>query len=420
MLGRLQLMRGDLAASRAFLEQALEIGEAGRANLSDADRLPWTRAMGDTYRALVECRIKAGIDPVQSWILWSRYRGELFDRNLPPSQEPKAIAPGEATLSLAALPSGVAAWLTSAHGVRFRWLDQQTNAVAEAAGNLARACASPRSRIPVVRRDARQLSDWLLGPWEKELDGVRSVVVEADAPVAALPWAALIRANGHYWSEDFAVRMRVWSGPQSGPVAPLTGLESVLAVGAPAVTEADLPALPDARTEAVTVFSRFSRFSRLMVGKEATLAEVRDRLPTAEVFHFAGHGYGGEGGSLILRGDGGAPALLRAAEIQGLNLSRCRLAVLSGCATGAGERNGPGDPQSLVRAFLRAGARQVVASLWNLDSSATERFIDRFYPALFANATVAESLRRAAAAVRANPEYQHPYYWAGLQVFDTQ
>jgi Flp pilus assembly protein TadD len=420
-LGRLQLRRGDLAESAKLLERALQIGEAGRAALLEGDRLPWAGAMGDAYRALVECRLKSGADPQQSWTLWSRYRTELFDRRVAGNPAPKAVAPGEAMLSFAALPSGMAAWLATAHGFRFRWLAPPTNVLNEAAGRLVGACATPRSPLRVLREDARQLSRWLLGPWDQELEGVRTVVVETDGPVASLPIAALVRAGGHYWGESFAVRIREWSGPRSRPPAPFTQVTSALAVGAPAVIgEDDLPPLPEARAEAEKVFSRFPRSSKLLVGKEATLTEVRDRLPAAEIFHFAGHGYGGEGGGLILRGPNGAPALLRAAEIQGVDLSRCRLAVLSGCATGAGERHGPGDPQSLVRAFLRAGARQVVASLWNLNSAATQLLIDQFYTALCSDATPAESLRRAAVAVRSKAEYQHPYYWAGLQVFDDQ
>lgn len=419
--GRLHLRRGNFTEARRLLQRALEIGEAGRSTLSEADRLPWTRAMGDSYRALVECQVKTGTDPRQSWALWSRYRAELFDHEMAGTPAPDGVAPSEAMLSFAGLPSGVAVWFATPRGFQFRWLDPQTKAVGEAAGRLARACATPRSPVSVLRRDARQLSQWLLGPWDQELDGVRTVVVETDGPVASLPWTALVRSNGHYWPEDFAVRIRVWSGPRSGPPEPLASLKSVVAVGAPAViSDGDWPPLPDARAEAEEVCSRFPRACELLVGQQATLAEVRDRLPPAEIFHFSGHGYGGEGGGLILRGMAGAPALLSASEIQGVDLSRCRLAVLSGCATGAGERNGPGDPQSLVRAFLRAGAREVVASPWNLDSASTHLLIEKFYTALFSGATAAESLRMAGAAVRSNGAYQHPYYWAGLQVFATQ
>jgi len=137
----------------------------------------------------------------------------------------------------------------------------------------------------------------------------------------------------------------------------------------------------------------------------------------AEVFHFAGHGYGGEGGGLILTGTAGGTAMLRAANIRNLDLSRCLLAVLSGCSTGSGELHGPGDPQSLVRAFLRAGTREVVASYWDLSSAGTSTFMQEFYQAMLSGAPVAESLRHATAVLRSGRIYVHPYYWAGLEVF---
>src|SRR6202035_3951903 len=149
-------------------------------------------------------------------------------------------------------------------------------------------------------------------------------------------WPALVRGNGHYWSEDFAVRMRVAAGSaRSRGGTRLSDGKNVLVIGDPSIN-ADLPPLPGARQEAEKVSSLFSR-SLLLRGTTATLNEVRIRLASAEVFHFAGHGYGGDGGGLILRGAGGGPGLLTAAYIQDLNLSRCRLAVLSGCATGSGE-----------------------------------------------------------------------------------
>jgi CHAT domain-containing protein len=420
VLGRLRLRQGRLAESRSLLDRALQIGESGRATLSEADRLLWVRAMGDIHRALVECGIREGSDPRQSWELWSRYRAAVSNQGSATNLGENVVVPGEAMLSFAELPSGVGAWLGTPRGFRFRWLDPQTKDVREAADRLVRGFANPRSPEAVLREDARQLSQWLLASWDGELDTVQTVVIESDGSLSSLPWPALVRQNQHYWSEDFAIRIRVGAGRPRQPSLPLGSAKSILAVGEPTVTGAqDFSPLPDARQEAKNVSSLFPR-SVLLEGPTATLSEVRNRLRGAEVFHFAGHGYGGDGGGLVLRGAGGGPALLTAAGIQDLQLSRCRLAVLSGCATGSGERDGPGDPQSLVRAFLHAGTREVVASLWNLDSAGTQVFMGEFYAAMFSGAQADQALRKAAAAVRAKGEYRHPYYWAGLQVFEVQ
>jgi len=416
-LGKLRLRQARCAEARTLLRSAFTIGDRSRALTSEAERPLWMRTMANTARALVECEVRSGADPQSSWGLWARYRDALFDPKTPSSVSAPVVAPGQVILSFVDLPSGVAAWLRTNQKLSFRKLDVPAKEIREATGRLTRACATERSREAVLRADARELSQWLLGPWDHELDGVRTVAIETDDPVSALPWPALVRSNGHYWTEDFAIEVRVGA---SGPLKAdphLASVQEALAVGAPAVgADMHLPPLPEARHEAEKVSSLFPR-SILLEGQKATLPEVRARLSSAQLFHFAGHGYGGEGGGLILTGTAGGTAMLRAANIRNLDLSRCLLAVLSGCSTGSGELHGPGDPQSLVRAFLRAGTREVVASYWDLSSAGTSTFMQEFYQAMLSGAPVAESLRHATAVLRSGRIYVHPYYWAGLEVF---
>lgn len=413
-LGQLRLRLGDYAASEGLLAAALAMGEKARTKLSEDDSESWTRLMGDTYRALVECDIRRGAGARQSWAKWSSYRAALSSQESAPDSAGEPVAPGEALLSFAELPSGIGVWLATPYGFHFQWLAPEAR---NAAARLVRSCTTAQSPLPVLRADAVDLSRWLLGPWEQELRGVATLVVESDGPASSLPWEALVLSNGHYWSEEFGTRIRVGAGARRQPRVPVARAESILAVGAPALDgNQDLPPLPDALEEAKKVSSLFPR-SLLLRGRQATLTEIRSQIEDTEIFHFAGHGYGGQGGGLILRGTSGGPALLKAADIKDLHLSHCRLAVLSGCSTGAGERNGPGDPKSLVRAFLHARTGEVVASFWNLNSAATQLLIDRFYSAILTGASTEQCLRAATAAVRARPEYQHPYYWAGLQVF---
>jgi len=416
-LGRLRLRRGQYTEARRLLESAFTIGDRSRAHISEGERPLWMRTMANTSRALVECEVRTGADPQSSWALWARYREALFDPKTPSSMNAPVVPSGQAVLSFVELPSGMAAWLRTSQKISFRKLDVPAKEIPEAAGRLTRGCASESSPQAVLRADARELSQWLLGPWDRELDGIRTIAIETDDPVSALPWPALVRSNGHYWTEDFAIEVRVRASGSVKSDPHLASAQEALAVGAPAIgADMNLPPLPEAMREAEKVYSLIPR-STLLEGQKATLPEVRASLRSAQLFHFAGHGYGGEGGGLILRGGTGGAAMLRAADIGNLDLSRCLLAVLSGCSTGSGELHGPGDPQSLVRAFLRAGAREVVASYWDLSSAGTTTLMQEFYQQMMSGAPVAESLQRATAALRSGGIYAHPYYWAGLEVF---
>jgi CHAT domain-containing protein len=417
-LGRLRLRRGELEESRQLLEEASLIGEKSWSRAREADRLPWMRTMGSVYRGLVECAIRANTDNRQAGALWSQYRARLFARGPIATSGTSSLAPDEGRLTFAELSSGVAAWLETNHGFWFREIESPQS-LREGVGRLARDCANFSSPEAVLRADAKELSQRLLGPWDKYLDGLQALVVETDGPVAQVPWAALVRSNGRYWSQDFAVRVRSGVSHAAESSAAMASVERALVVGAPAISgDEGLVALPHAREEAEQVSKLFPR-SILLKGSSATWSAVHSELPGAEWFHFAGHGYGGEGGGLVLRGETGGLALLRGADLQNLDLSRCRLVVLGGCSTAAGESDGPGDPQSLVRAFLYAGAHKVVAGLWNLDSAGTQELIREFYREMRSGAPVTESLRRAAAIVRADVRYAHPYYWAGLEVFSS-
>src|SRR2546425_7826195 len=108
---------------------------------------------------------------------------------------------------------------------------------------------------------------------------------------------------------------------------------------------------------------------------------------------------------------------MNAARFDGARLKHCRLAVFSACSTGTGERGGLVDPNSLVRAFLLARVPHVVASRWNVDSTATAAFMRSFYGTLLTPITTAGALQAAANQIRRRPDTAHPYYWAAFSLF---
>jgi CHAT domain-containing protein len=87
---------------------------------------------------------------------------------------------------------------------------------------------------------------------------------------------------------------------------------------------------------------------------------------------------------------------LTAEEVEGLDLSKVDLVVLSACETGLGvARSGEG-MLGLRRAFRQAGARTVISSLWSVRDESTTRLMQAFYERLWVKEQgTLESLRGA-------------------------
>ena len=75
---------------------------------------------------------------------------------------------------------------------------------------------------------------------------------------------------------------------------------------------------------------------------------------------------------------------------------------------------GGDDWVGLVRAFLYAGASNVLATLWPVEDRATARLMERFYTELAAGRSESEALAAAQRWSLSNPATAHPFYWAGF------
>ena len=91
--------------------------------------------------------------------------------------------------------------------------------------------------------------------------------------------------------------------------------------------------------------------------------------------------------------------------------------VLAGSHSASGRLSQDG-VLGLPRAVLAAGARSVVACLWDAVDDATEALLTAFHAALAADPTTsqAQALRAACLAVRAadDGKWAHPLFWAGF------
>jgi len=90
---------------------------------------------------------------------------------------------------------------------------------------------------------------------------------------------------------------------------------------------------------------------------------------------------------------------------------RARQVVLSCCHSGRGEIKAEG-VVGIARAFMGAGARSVLVSLWTIDDEATLEFMRSFYRHLVEGRSASESLNLAMKSLRESDKYSDVKYWA--------
>jgi CHAT domain-containing protein len=157
------------------------------------------------------------------------------------------------------------------------------------------------------------------------------------------------------------------------------------------------PPLPGAAAEVEAVLDRFARDRKgvqVLEGDTATVAGVRDLMTAgAEVMHFATHGHADLRhpiASLLSLPHG---VWLTAGQIQEWQ-GNVGLVFLSACETAVGPTRFAEGMPGLQRAFLRAGAGNVVATLWPVEDGLAKQFAEAFYDELSNGIAPAQALAR--------------------------
>ena len=107
--------------------------------------------------------------------------------------------------------------------------------------------------------------------------------------------------------------------------------------------------------------------------------------------------------------------ILKMSDVQAVNL-RARLVVLSFCHSGRGRIPKGEGVVCIARAFLAAGARSVLVTLWAIDDEATMMFMKSFYQHLKEGNTAGGALHQSMKSFRESKEYSEMRYWAPFQL----
>lgn len=327
-----------------------------------------------------------------------------------------------------------------------------------------RMLGDPSTSADRLLKRGEQLGGQLMDPVRPVLSKARHLLVSPDGPLHALPFAALaLPGTGHLverHSLSTIVSATLYAEVKGGAGVPSSRRETLAAFGdpiypgRPASGEAPrgvtlrgegLEPLPSTRQEVEAICSRFPKTgAHAFLGKEATESAARSIGPETGFLHFACHGLLDErfpmNSGLVLsiperRTDGGDDGILEAWEvIENLHLD-ASLVALSACRTGLGADRGGEGLVGLSRAFLFAGARGVLASLWPVADEGTALFMGRLYAYLSRGMSRAEALRQTqldflhpgrkpggkGLAPFAEQNHSgfastHPFHWAGFSL----
>jgi CHAT domain-containing protein len=152
--------------------------------------------------------------------------------------------------------------------------------------------------------------------------------------------------------------------------------------------------------------------------RKAYLLEAADRAP---ILHLATHAFADTGAlerSRIIFSppdkSGSNPDYLFLREAYALKLDGIDLAVLSACETERGRVVRGEGVQSFSRAFLAAGVRATVTTMWRVADEPTSDFMQVFYHHLNRGEPRDEALRRAKLRFLGGTTLANPHYWASF------
>ncbi|MGF1602811.1 MAG: CHAT domain-containing protein, partial [Thermosynechococcaceae cyanobacterium] len=367
-----------------------------------------------------------------------------------------------------------AAYLLYADG-NLQWTDLGEAApIDQTVAQFRQALQSKTSNIKPL---ARQLDQQLMQPIRAKLGNTRQLLLSPDSQLNLIPFAALVDGNNQYLVENYDITY-LSSGrdllklPTTAQAKQQLQAPVIIAnpdYQNPGVTKIATTAketnrssrdldlnfgpLPGTEAEADQLHKLLPK-STLLTQAQATETALK-QVQSPEILHIATHGFfletdleaaltsSDDRGNISViskkktnanpqnyenpllrsglalaganqRKSGTEDGIFTALEATNLNLRGTQLVVLSACETGLGDiANGEG-VYGLRRAFVMAGAKSQVLSLWKVDDNGTKDLMVKYYQRLLNKEGRGEALRKTQLEMLKGQQYQHPYYWAAF------
>jgi CHAT domain-containing protein len=428
--GNAYLQLGKLQdACQNFLPLITEVRKQMPQVQNHAQRDDALREIESSWRGLTAVELSMH-RPTEALAVWETFRSgrnpQIPDFSAPncDAAAPERSAPlleNRTALVYAFLPTiGLSAWMVKGGNV----VDQKqldATGIKERAERLSALVSDPDSPVDDISTLSADLYQALLKPFAADLPTSGTLIIDPDGELASIPWSVLEKQPHHPLAERFAIAQVIGLLDLEKSAETEAGLERALIFEPPVLSPKlafDYP-FPAYALEEAEALNQLLPNPLLIPPDEANLQRLQTEASRTSLFHFSGHSINNGGFSaLLLPHSHGSPSdeqYVTAEQVAKLDLRQMKTVVLASCSSGAGEQYGTVNLDSLTRAFLEAGTQRVIAAGWDVSAARTKELMITFYQQLKDGKSPAEALRLA--ELQQRQKTQHPYYWAGFQVF---
>lgn len=432
-LAQVWLALHDWARAERAFEDAIDVVESSRSVYGADHKMTFLSRLIRFYQDYVDALMDRGLSLRAAEIADSS-RARVLAEGLSPDGESHAAVRGKGLQELARRSGSV--WMSYWVAPRrsFLWVvtpREIRSFILPGEAEITKALEEYRSLVErSVYDPMRAPSD--AGKWLfRELVGIARdaglladrVVIVPDGPLHLLNFETLPvpASTPRYWIEDVlltvAPSFQICSQQLAAGKNPP---RSMLIIGNADGAGDDYPRLPHAAAEIEHVRERFPGPSTTVVsgGKADPAAYFTSRPERYSMIHVAAHGEANRRSPLdsaLILSPGERGFKLYARDIMSASLD-ADLVTISACrSSGARAYAGEG-LVGVARAFLQAGARSVIAGLWDVSDHSTSLLMDRMYERIAAGAGAAEALRDAKLSLL-HGRYPKPYYWGPFQLY---
>jgi CHAT domain-containing protein len=393
---------------------------------SPADRRAWQISTRRAYVVLVDSLLQNNRirNAWEAWESWRRSPDAIadsgpLDQNLRHERLLRADSPTQSTLVFARLVDHYVLFAIRGNDLSVSKLEVDPETLDQLIRTFSLLCADPQSRLSEIRAAGAQLFSTM--HLAKATAGNSEIRIDAEPRLGRIPFTALTSTDGHFLGDHISVIVlsEDWTlHPYPSPSG-FSPASHLLIVHAPA-PGSQFRHIPLVYDESREVASKFRNVD-LIESDDHSREHIVAALRSSDIFHFSGHSAdSGYSSGLVLGADSNLPQAAFAGEtVDSIAALHCRLVVLAACTTLGGTSRIAQLNSDLPGAFLRAGATDVVASSWGVDSQATRLLMLAFYDELVKGVSPASALMVAEGRLRNDPQFQHPFYWSAFSLLES-